>query len=318
MQTVPFNRMVALLFFVLLNGVLLERFSTLIEARELPPKRFLIEDPMKKFLIQPDDIYKFTQRPSDGPTRHPSFQPSMLPSTRPSAEPTLQPTVSPSELPTLTSSGQPSISPTHSPSEEPSMAASQSPSKSPTIAPTQSSNDPSFRASTQPTHLPSSQPSILPSGTPSFLPSSPNPYPIDVPDPLDSNAISYFNYNPNDVHFGPGKALNQTYLLNITFGANDRSKDSAANANANANTTHEFLVNYTNYKGNTWDSVRDNLEYEYWKDFGMNRTMKTKCKSDPWRKQSPIDLCDDFVNSKCFEHHQIRNRVSTSSILLAV
>ena len=70
-------------------------------------------------------------------------------------------------------------------------------------------------------------------------------------------------------------------------------------------------MNYTHYEGNAWAKVNESPEFKYWDRFdGLDRNLRNKCDSKPNRKQSPIDLCEDIVNAKCFEHHQIRSRVS--------
>jgi len=123
--------------------------------------------------------------------------------------------------------------------------------------------------------------------------------------PLPENTDISFNYNANDVNFGPGRPL----LANFTYNETITVPSISANGTTTfLNETRTRIMNYTNYEGNGWVSVRDSYEEKYWREFDMQRTLDNRCSSGPWRTQSPIDLCPTAVNSKCFEHHQIRNR----------
>jgi len=226
-------------------------------------------DPMKRFISEPYDIFKFTVEPSNEPTKDPSIQPSSHPTLLPSSSPSLSPISSPSTFPTIAPSGEPSASPSNTSS------------------------------------VPSFMPTIRPSeGEMSSITASPSElYPIEVPDPSNETS-SYFNYNPSDANFGPGRPLPQTHIFNETVTSD------------NSTLTYTQMLNYTSYEGNTWDSVAgDSLESEYWSTFEMGRTTRNKCESSPTKKQSPIDVCSDYVNTECFEHHQIRNRVSFDELI---
>ncbi len=162
---------------------------------------------------------------------------------------------------------------------------------------------PSF--SLHPSFLPSHVPSVAPTARPSDASLTRVPveeYPIDVPNVTDSDdghlTEAYFNYNPHDINFGPGIATDLVHEYTMT----------------NPDNTNETITKEMKYKffnSNGWSSVHNSYEYKYWKDFeGMDRAMGNKCEGGPTKKQSPIDLCETHVNAECFEHHQIRNRVS--------
>jgi hypothetical protein len=260
-----------------------------VEAR-ISPKVYLIrQDPMKSIVTQPMDIYDFTVEPSQPPSTLPSQTalPTWSPSFRPtmSSMPTTQPSNYPSGLPSL----EPSMGPSMDPSTEPSMEPSTEPSMEPSMFPQEEAvRQPSFV-----TPLPTA---------------SQSPY-----YPLVGNNFTYdFNYNPNDASFGPGQPSLQTYTYNDTISL---VSNNSTGGTVVLNQTVTRIMNYTKYEGNGWESVRDSYESNYWKEFDMQRTLDNRCFSDPWRRQSPIDLCPTVVNSECFEHHQIRNRVSRMAAL---
>ena len=203
---------------------------------------------------------------------------------------------------------QPSDSPTREPSENPTTVPSHMPTTQPTFLPSLlpsllPSNFPSFGPSTSPSAQDSHTPSLLPTSKPSekgvqSITASPSEiYIVDTPNSSIAPS-SYFNYNPYDTNFGPGvpSLHNESIII----------------YNSTQNFTH--TMNYTYYENNTWKDVRDSTESLYWLKFDMGRTMKNKCESSPFRKQSPIDLCSEHVNAECLEHHQIRNRVSFSTL----
>ena len=260
------------LYFVFLQG-----FQGSVNAKSSPTLYVTINDPMKKYVIQPRNIFEFTNEPSSQPSSQPTF------TSRPSVSPTLSPSQSqyPSVLPTaLPTSNQPSYSP--SSSSLPTILPTAAPSNQPSYAPSAS-----MSPSASPTNA--EFPTEIPSGIPSMKP---------------KEDISYFNYNPFDEDFGPGRPSLESYIYNDTIIDNNLAMSDTK------------TMNYTKYSGNAWESVRNTLEYKYWAEFDMDRTLGNRCASDPWRSQSPIDLCPDVVNAECFEHHQTRNRVSTIAILL--
>ena len=193
------------------------------------------------------------------------------------------------------------------------------PSSQPTIYPTYTSK-PSVLPSPLPTHsqYPSASPTILPSNQPSYSPSVsviPSAIPSNVHStkpsiqpavavPKTEVELPYFNYNPYDERFGPGQPSVETYIYN----------ESGRIISSDSSMSHTNTMNYTRYSRNAWGSVRNSLEYNYWSAFDMNRTLGNRCASDPWRKQSPIDVCPDVVNAECFEHHQVRNMVRICSV----
>ena len=151
-------------------------------------------------------------------------------------------------------------------------------------------------ASMEPSHSPSLSyfPSIAPSNQPSesLMPSSQYDEGF-IPNITDTLAESFFNYNPEDTNFGPGQVVEKLHELS--------RKDPITNATIFNNIT------YLDYEGNNWINNRNSDNYFYWESLKTNRTLDNRCYSDPSRQQSPIDLCDEFVNTQCFEHHQIRN-----------
>lgn len=168
-------------------------------------------------------------------------------------------------------------------------------------------SNPSSTPTKVPTLKPSSQDSYVP--TVSSIPSITRSYypsislmPSDhyrhgyVPNASDTESFSYFNYNPKDSYYGPGVAIEKLLEYN--------SVDPETN-----NTLYKNMT-YLEYRGNSWSNRINGAEYSYWRGFDINRTLQNRCQSDPWRKQSPIDLCEDYVNAECYEHHQIRNVVS--------
>lgn len=238
------------------------------DGRTQPETYASFQDPMKQIVIQPRDVFEFTNQPSSLPSIYPSTTsiPTQIPSSMPSSSPTSQPTLNPS----------------NSPSSLPSK--SKQPSQSPSI-------------STRPSNVPSTSiiPSTLPSSSsePSNVPSTQYIHAIVPPKPS-----YYFSYNPRDLNHGPGKAR----LKNYTF--------SEVISSGPWTIVQNKTINYTEYEENAWESVKHSLERDYWSTFSLNRTLDNRCGSDPGRKQSPIDLCPSHVNYKCYEHHQIRNRVS--------
>lgn len=233
----------------------LQGFQGSVNAKSSPTLYVTINDPMKKYVIQPRNIFEFTNEPSSQPSSQPTF------------------------------TSWPSISPTLSPSQ------SQYPSVLPTALPT--SNQPSYAPST----------SMSPSASPTVA-EVPTEVPSEIPSMKPIEDISYFNYNPFDEDYGPGQPSLDSYNYNDTTIENNLAMSDTK------------TMNYTRYSENAWESVRNTLEYKYWAEFDMDRTLGNRCASDPWRSQSPIDLCPDVVNAKCFEHHQARNRVSAITILL--
>jgi hypothetical protein len=84
----------------------------------------------------------------------------------------------------------------------------------------------------------------------------------------------YFNYDPNDAEFGPG----------IKQEINQRGG--------------------SHFVRNGWKNVVGNTEYIRWKELSPthNRSLENKCSLD--NGQSPIDLCEKYINTDCVEHHQ--------------
>ena len=283
------------------------------------------------------------------PSSNPTFHPSLNPSANPTLSPSLNPTLSPSFDPTSQPSIHPSPLPTALPSSEPSLIPSTFPSSMlsdlPSIEP---SGLPSIKSSIEPSQYYSNQPSVKPSKyhshEPSISPLTLSPSLLFrmgyVPNNTNSTARSYFNYNPLDENYGPGQPRKRSYEYNETKEkmvtlVRERIETSwkllevtniTTNTTSIVNTTTTTHVNetinkvmnktitksfeYTEYEGNSWTSVKPYEEKQYWKEFNMQRTLRNRCASNPWRKQSPIDLCETHVNTECLEHHQIRNRVS--------
>ena len=253
-----------------------------VEARTSPKIYMIREDPMKSIVIQPLDIFRFTAEPSQQPTDIPSQ--------------TQTPSFSPSSWPSRVPSQKPSKHPSFVPSMQPSMSFSSQPTQSPTTNPSYSITD-------------------SPSDTPTNVHTAPfhnSYYPIDHEDPhlnyyIPDNNASYFNYNPYDPYFGPGLPSTEKFIYNETTVIVRNDNNSTVLLNETK------VMNYTKYQGNRWEFVRGSDESKYWEQFDMQRTLENRCSSDPWRKQSPIDLCPNIVNAECFEHHQIRIRVSAIS-----
>ncbi len=336
--------------------------------------KFIVSDPVKEVLSQEWDIFDVSVAPSSGPSSKPSQLPSFNPSQMASTSPSEMPTMTPSIHPTLKPSRSPSLIPSNEPSQPPTFIPSTRPSKSPTAFPSiHPSQLPSASPSIQPSDQPSSLPSLIPSNqpslfhsnvpsnqpsrfhsnTPSLMPLTLSPtsiYPLgDVPDINDAASRAYFNYNPNDLNYGPGKPQKTIYRYNeteettITTYIDEIVETTWMLKNVTNTTTNETsLVNttktryrskpvrtiqnktieksfeYTEYQNNTWTNVRNSFEYQYWENFNMSRTLGNRCNSNPWRTQSPIDLCETHVNTKCSEHHQIRNRVSNFAFFLLI
>lgn len=327
--------------------LLLSQFQPIHAARRSPT--FIATDPQKESLTLERDIFKISTAPSTVPTYKPSYSPSMYPTKTASLSPSAHPTLSPSEYPSLVPSQNPSLSPSFDPSQNPtltpsidpshspSVAPSIEPSKSPTINPSltpslEPSLKPSFKPSLEhslkpsfkPSNAPSNNPSSYPSSIPSLSPVTSSPaavYPLgDTPNITDPISRSYFNYNPFDEMYGPGQLFQTLYYYNETKSEITAAmKEKIGTTNINATNTHSTFepgtktilksMEYNDYQGNTWDTVRDSLEYQYWNKFEMGRTLSNRCALSPTRTQSPIDLCETHVNMECLEHHQIRNRV---------
>jgi len=162
---------------------------------------------------------------------------------------------------------------TSQPSDFPTRMISTAPSYSPSLS-----------------HSPSESPSSNPSR--SLMPSSQYAEGF-FPNASEAQAESFFNYNPKDADFGPGQAKEKYYEYS--------AKDLFTNETVVKNIT------YLDYEGNAWVSNQSSDNYFYWKSFSTNRTLDNRCNSSPDRQQSPIDLCNEYVNAQCFEHHQIRN-----------
>ncbi len=279
--------------------------------------------------------------PSVWPTRmessNPSYQPTLFPTGTPTSQPTLIPSVPPSTIPSSTPSYQPTLIPTSQPSMTPTLLPSLDPTPSPSLL---SSDIPSLFPSLSPSMDPTQFPSNIPS-LPTLTSSPTELFPLGEAPRLDEpRSRSYFNYDPFDVNYGPGQATPKVYHYNetkeetiliheernVTTWTLENITDATTKTTSLVNLTKVQTIlkatkstrnitipkslEYTYYDGNTWSSVRNSQEHQYWKDFNMNRTLGNRCDSKPWRKQSPIDLCEVHVNSKCGEHHQIRNRVS--------
>lgn len=266
----------------------------------------IVVDPKKQSLLQERDIFLVSTEPSTLPSPEPSIVPSSSPTKEASLSPSYQPSSTPSKFPTL----QPSVNPTLIPSMKPTLSPSFLPSNIPSSLPT---STPSKVPSSLPTTVPSTYPTQYLSNMPSISPLTLSPslfYPIgQMPDFDDPQSRSYFNYNPYDIHYGPGNATLKMNSYNESKESSEIVQTESKNM-TKKNTTVTKSYEYIDYEGNTWSSVRNSKEYDYWKEFDMNRTLGNRCNSNPWRRQSPIDLCETHVNTGCLEHHQIRNRVS--------
>lgn len=177
---------------------------------------------------------------------------------------------------------------TPSPSNEPPSTSE--PSISPSSVPMITS-----RPTDRPSHSPSMRPSSSPSVGPSMSIPTPSPT-LDefAPNPAPSNPPNaYFNYNPNSP-YGPGDPQ-MVY--------------------------HNATMNKVQYFSNGWEStVYPNNGY--WHEFGANGFgpwQSVLARHDVSRnqcgnvgRQSPIDVRDS--GAECFEHHQIRSRVSFFSL----
>ena len=318
-------------------------------GRKRNKSKVWIEDPKKPSLVLERDIFLVSTEPSSIPSTKPSVEPSYRPTREASLPPSLIPTSYPSRIPSLKPSLEPSSNPTSMASSGPSFEPSSYPTERPTLQP---SLYPSLLPSTKPIPTPSSSPSVLPSTRPTQYPSNaPSIPPLtfsptqsyrpgDVPAFDDPHSISYFNYNPYDKNFGPGKGVEVVYKYNETSqkievvyeSRNETSwilqniTNSTSNYTSLVNTTFVETITtkiqktknttitksyvYKIFEDNAWSTVRNSREFDYWKDFHMNRTLGNRCASTPRRTQSPIDLCETHVNTECHEHHQIRNRVS--------
>ena len=323
--------------FTLSNGPSIEPTFTLSNGPSIEPTFTLSNNPS----IEP--TFTLSNGPSIEPTftlsNGPSIEPTFTLSNDPSIEPTFTLSNGPSIEPTFTLSNEPSIEPTftlsNGPSIEPTFTLSNGPS---------TSIEPTLHTSTTPSKVPSNQPSIQ-SATASpiqLFPSGNTTLNIFNP-----TSRSYFNYNPNDVNYGPGRPKENIFFYNTTEAkvitlvlTTEETKiewkiNSITNSTTNitslnnttvtttsyVNQTYDTIVNqtilksipYSEYEGNSWTNVKDSTEHQYWNEFGMNRTLVNRCNSSPRRTQSPIDLCETHINTECLEHHQIRNRVSDHS-----
>ena len=183
-------------------------------------------------------------------------------------------------------SGVPSISPSMMPSLTPSAPPTRTPSVSPKPSPS-----PSVSPSRAPTRSPSIEPTEEPTASPTSSPTMERFPPNDPPsDPGDT----YFNYDDaRDASWGPGDPELVRH-----------------------NATYFKIV----YKNNGWGS-RNPPENWYWNEFdeyGFGPWSGMLAPKNPKRnrcekigKQSPIDIRDN--GGECFEHHQIRTRVSHES-----
>ena len=279
-----------------------------------------IVDPIKSIIVGEMDVFHMTG--------HPSSSPSSLPTSSPTDRPTLWPSRYPSRAPSL----QPSFTPTFHPSFVPSSSPSSEPHYSPSTSPSKSPSNPSSVPSSKPTRFPGLVPTIMtptsiqhPSKLTSFDPpariyeipsSEPNKRTvggfISGKKPMNQDIVHFFNYDPTDLDHGPGSPMNRTYVFSENTVENEGFKSDVIDLMKNkvhsrtGNRTFSFL----DYQNSAWSTVKDNLERRYWEEFKMNRTLVNRCQSTPNRLQSPIDLCETYVNSECKEHHQIRNRVS--------
>lgn len=183
-------------------------------------------------------------------------------------------------------------SPTFSP---PSAAPStDSPSASPTDMPTITSS-PTSRPTKSPTGLPTAAPTIVPTVPPTPGPTTPRPsvmpYFPEVPPPLNPDE-AFFNYDRRPyARYGPGNRQLVYIRPNVT---------------------------QTQYGNNGWIRVSTKY-YNYWNEFGdngfgawngtlSNRNVETNM-CGKTGNQSPIDL-KETPDSKCYETHQVRSRVS--------
>ena len=154
-----------------------------------------------------------------------------------------------------------------------------SPSYQPTL-----SSDPSVSPTNNPFSTPSHQPTL--STIPSALPStsSPSQQPtkqVPTTSPTikihDGNYITpgYFNYDPDDLMFGPGDPYKKGYFRN------------------------------------PWTKIVDPPNIEYWAPFKneLDTNLHTNfCGNN--QNQSPVDLCPNKASGVCMEAHQIRYKVS--------
>ena len=75
---------------------------------------------------------------------------------------------------------------------------------------------------------------------------------------------------------------------------------------------YNYDINDDEYgpKSGGWGDVKDSYEFQRYKELSgtLKRSFINKC---DWKhvNQSPIDLCEDKINSDCQEYHQTRTRV---------
>lgn len=187
------------------------------------------------------------------------------------------------------------MSPTMSP---PSAAPSTSePSESPTMKPTITAV-PTVKPTRSPTGPPTPAPTDIPTATPTAAPTTPAPVVVPYYPPVlppQNPGPGYFNYDYRSISkYGPGNPQ----LIHIN------------------STTFEIQ-----FRNNGWARVSPE-HYNYWKEFGDNgfgpwkgilskhRVEKNMCGNTGM--QSPINL-EVTPDSKCYETHQVRSRVSFAS-----
>jgi hypothetical protein len=195
----------------------------------------------------------------------------------------------------------PSAGPSGIPSDSPSLLPTSIPSSLPSLLPSMSLM-PSIPPSISPTSVPSISPTAVPTATPSIYPTGdPSESPTNSPTherfppndpPVDAGA-SYFNYDGEQgALWGPGYPQlvrhNETYIK-------------------------------VEYQNNAW-GTREPPEDWYWNEFdeygygpwggilANKNPRRNRC--ERFGRQSPIDIRENY--GECFEHHQIRTRVSES------
>lgn len=177
----------------------------------------------------------------------------------------------------------PLMPPTLLPSASPSTSE---PSKQPTPAQTVTPRPTSRPPSMSPSFAPCSAPSMTPTSSPTLDEFAPNPAPSNAPS-------TYFNYDPTSP-YGPGNPQ-------LVY--------------------HNSSLNKVVYFSNGWESAAGD---GYWKEFDDNgfgpwqgvlsRHQLSKSHCGNVGKQSPIDVKSN--GAECYEHHQIRSRVSLYMWLL--
>ena len=162
----------------------------------------------------------------------------------------------------------------------PSMSPTRLPGMQPTISPTVTPRPPGPPPTMKPSFSPSTSPSTMPTSSPTLDEFAPNPVPSNPPN-------TYFNYDPSSP-YGPGNPQ-------VVY--------------------HNASMNKVQYFSNGWESVESD---GYWNEFGDNgfgpwqgtlsRHELSRNRCGNIGKQSPIDVVS--TRASCFEHHQIRSRVS--------